>query len=240
MQEWSFLQALVSNHGADHNALAALYVTVRAAAVPPALRAAITAARITQHHVYGQGQWPAPAVREVMACSCGHATCFKVLQVDSVQRGLQRGSNDPLACPACTAHQHACHTYSPLVVSFQNIVQLLWPGVAVVWDWVDIPGLQGYHFDATLIWPGQGPAPARFEIDGKRHFKQNFTARRVQDEQKDARVGQLGVSMLRLHELDFAQWMAKIAAFVLLQNGTVRWTPAYYNCLTAAQRALII
>ena len=60
----------------------------------------------------------------------------------------------------------------------------------------------------------QGPSPARFEVDGKRHFKQIYTMRRVQDEQKDAVVGQLGVSMLRLHELDFGLWMAKIAAFV--------------------------
>lgn len=240
MQDWSLLQALANEQGQDHNALALLYVAMRAAAVPPALRGAITAARINQQYVHGQGHWPSPAHREAMACSCGHATCFKVLNVESVQRGLQRGSSDPLACPASPAHRHVCHTYSPLIVSFRNIVQTLWPGIAVVWDWVDIPGLPSFHFDATLLWPGQVLAPARFEIDGKRHFRQQFTARRLQDEQKDAVVGQLGVSMLRLHELDYAHWSAKIAQFVAEQNGTVRWTPAYHACLTLPQRASII
>jgi hypothetical protein len=116
----------------------------------------------------------------------------------------------------------------------------MWPGVPVVWDWVDIPGLPNYHFDATLVWPANVWPTARFEVDGKRHFKQAYTMRRVQDVQKDVVVSQLGVSMLRLHELDLAQWPAKIAAFVANLNGTVRWTPAYYACLTAEQRLNMI
>lgn len=240
VQEWSWLQALVAQQVWDHNLLAMAYVAGRAAAVPAWLRAAAAAARLNLHNVHGQGHWPAPGLRETMACSCAHGTCFKVLKGDSVQRGLRRGNTDPLACPACSVHKDVCHTYSPLVEKFHEIVQGMWPGVAVVWDWVDIPGLPSYHFDATLVWPANVWPPARFEVDGKRHFKQAYSMRRVQDVQKDVVVSQLGVSMLRLHELDLAEWQAKIAVFVANLNGTVRWTPAFHACLTAEQRLNII
>ena len=240
VQEWTWLQAAAAQQIMNHNFLALAYVAGRAAAVPPWLRAATAAARLTQHNVHGQGLWPAPGLRETMACSCRHDTCFKVLKCDSVQRGLQRGSTDPLACPACSVHKDVSHTYSPLVEEFLNIVQGMWPGVSVIWNWVDIPGLPNYHFDATLVWPAHNWPTARFEVDGKRHFKQVYTMRRVQDVQKDAVVGQLGVSMLRLHELDLGLWPAKIAAFVANLNGNVRWTPAYHACLTPQQRFDII
>ena len=89
----------------------------------------------------------------LLKCGCHHNNCCKAMQCGSVIKQLPRGEGKPLARPASPAHAADCTTYSPWVVYFLDIVQHYLPGVHVIRDWRDVPGLHHFHFDAALISP---------------------------------------------------------------------------------------
>lgn len=202
------------------------YAAARAAAPP--VRALIAGARMTQFHLYSAvGKQLAGAQRHVMACSCAHTQCYKVLVLDSMQKQLRHGGPDPLACPAYAEHSAACKTWSFLVALFYSIVSALWPDACIVWDWVDLEGLAGYHVDATLLWLRAPRVHKRFEIDGGRHFDRRGTSRRHQDSLKDKLMQQTGKSMLRLHVADAHVWQQHIIEYVHSHAHGVLYTPSY-------------
>ena len=232
MQDWQQLLGLVHWQGQNHNVLAAVHCAARAGVVPAWAHAAVQAVCLHANNMFvGPAQPPAPGMYYIMKCSCAHAQCCKVLLGDSVRSALLRGTQDPLACPACALHMHACRTFSVHVVKFLQIVQWLFPGACVVWDWVDVPNGLGAHFDATLVWPGAAPVAARFEVDGMYHFAQGGAARLLSDVTKDNRCNMLGVSMLRLHAQDEHVWPQKMWQFVNNLPGCVQYTASYQTCL---------
>lgn len=212
--------------------IARMYMTARAA--PDWLRQRVAAATLVAHVPHTQpGMHLARAHRHVMACSCPHNSCFKVLLLESVAKQLQRDGQDPLACPADEQHRHACSTYSALVVLFRGAMCALCPDAVLLHDYQDVPGLPRSHFDETVIWPDARLPVKRFEIDGWCHFNHELWCRQRRDVDKDAVVRALGVDMKRLHVQDKGSFAAEIWSHVAQQHASLQYSPAYnqYNDL---------
>lgn len=239
MQAWLALLQAIANGGTQPAQAAQQYSNARA--VHGALAAAAAAAAVTPNVAFANaGNAAAPDVWHVLRCSCTHNNCFKVLCIDSIRRQLRRAGNDPLTCPAYAPHQHMCKTYSPFVVTFYAIVMQLWPDAMIVWDWHDVPQLPRYHFDATVFVPHLQHRHARYEIDGPCHFRQNYGARRPQDAEKDDKVDQWHIPMLRLHVRDQNVWWQKVQQFMAQRPANTHYTQHYVMCLPAANAQRIV
>ena len=231
MQGWQNQLHAVHAQGALVGQQARAYMQQRTA--PPAVYASVAAATINATHVHaGPAGHLASGVHHVMQCSCAHGCCYKVLLVSSVVKALHDQRADPLACPACAAHAASCRTYSKHVEDFLAAARGVLPACVVVWDWIDVPGLQRAHWDATLVMPGGGMPALRFEIDSVYHVNAAAHARLAADVVKDGSARQNAVCVLRLHESDKATWGAYVlAAWQGLQQ-CVWYTAAYAPYLT--------
>lgn len=176
----------------------------------------------------------------LLKCGCHHNNCWKAMQCGSVIKQLQRGEGQPLACPASPAHAAECTTYSPWVVYFLDIVQHYLPGVHVIWDWRDVPGLHHFHFDATLISPHAQHAARRCEIDGPCHFNVAQGHRRHQDMLKDAVAQQNGLGLLRLHMHDWQTWPQAIVNFWWQGAAHPLYTSSYAPLLPAVLQPFVL
>ena len=195
---------------------------------------AVAAVCLHQHANFAVGdQEPMHEQKVVLQATCAHTSCLKVMSCASIKEALRDDRPDPLACPAEPGS--SCETASKHVVAFHGSIQHLLQDRMVVWDWCDVPGGRGMHFDCTVITLTGAFRAWRFEIDGKRHFKPYTGRRQEADWRKDALVAVAGVALLRLHYKDEPRWGQFIDTFLRLPALEVRYTPAYRHCLQHTQ-----
>lgn len=207
----------------------ALYFMERTEASDVAAAAAAMVRLDTDVEVgYGDMQ-PASQQARVLKCTCAHAQCHKVLRVGTLIEAMRAMRDDPLACPADMTS--TCCTRSEHVASFYAAAGQVDADSMYVWDWIDVPGGDGMHFDCTLI-PLIGAFHAwRFEIDGRRHFVSQNCKREPADWKKDDIANNLGVPLLRLHWKDQPLWVPLIRRFRLFPEEKVIFSKSYRKYL---------
>ena len=209
---------------ADAQAKALYYVERTEASDVAATAAAMV--RLTKDVEVGFGAMqPTGQQARVLKCTCAHAECHKVLRCGTLIEAMRAQRDDPLACPADLAS--TCSTKSRHVAHFYATAGQVLAGSMYVWDWIDVPGGEGMHFDCTLVAVTGAFCALRFEIDGKRHFVPHSSKRLTADWEKDDIVNDLGVPLLRLHWKDKARWGQLMRRFALAPEPKVIFSAAY-------------
>jgi hypothetical protein len=173
---------------------------------------------------YGPLQ-PTKEQARVLKCTCAHARCHKVLRCGTLVEAMRGKRSDPLACPADP--NGTCCTRSGHVAAFYFTLEQVMADSMYVWDWIDVPGCDGMHFDSTVIPMTGAICALRFEIDGRRHFRAHTRKRQDVDWAKDDAVNELRVPLLRLHWQDEAKWGQFIRRFVMQPGQTVVYSASY-------------
>lgn len=173
-----------------------------------------------------QLQQPDRNPRMAFACTCSSGYCFKVMKVKSVQRSLQRKEEYPFGCPA---HEAKDAKHSTLVTHFADIVHRDDGAAKIIWDWQCVPENGHMSIDASVFRGDRGWA--RFEVDGRVHFRRGQHMRTDTDIEKDRLLNKHELGMLRLHHADAELWHMYVTKHLSTAATRVSYTSSYRACL---------
>lgn len=156
-------------------------------------------------------------------CDCGFRSCYKVMQLRTVQKPSPRSR---FLCPA---HQTECSTHSKYAKLFAEEVLKIDSSAAIVWDWHCVPKNKFMSIDATVV---HGDKCTSFELDGPQHFTERECSRNAADEKKDMLLMKAGWGVMRLHHKDKDEWHQYINHMMHGAGNKVVCTASYMTYLT--------